>query len=98
MIDNDHGHGWDMGHGLGYGMGAGGWLMMALVVLTSLALIGSLLYVFLRRSSPPADRRNPQIQPDPGRSAAELTLDARFARGEIDLPEYEERRNALTQR
>lgn len=92
MMGNDHdGQLWGMGNDMGWG----GWLMMTIVLIASLALIGGLLYALLRGSTIKTDRGISQYGPDPGRSAAELTLDGRFARGEIDQPEYEQRKRAL---
>lgn len=95
MMGNDHdGQGWGMGSDLGWG----GWLMMTIVLIAGLALVGGLLYALFRGSRASTDRENSQGRPATGRSAAELTLDERFARGEIDQPEYEQRKRALDAR
>jgi putative membrane protein len=63
-------------------------------------LIGiAVLVVWLVRSSAgrphgPAGRGSPQSRPDAKRSAMEI-LEERFARGEINKPEFEERRDEL---
>jgi putative membrane protein len=76
------------------GMGWGGWLMMSMFLLLCFAVLGVLVYVLTRASttSPGPGAGGPDRRP---RSAAEATLDERFARGEIDEPEYEQRRRAL---
>ncbi len=95
MMGNDHdGQVWGMGNDMGWG----GWLMMTIVLIAVLALVGGLLYALVRGSMTSTDRGTSKYLPDAGRSAAELTLDGRFARGEIDQPEYEQRKRALDAR
>lgn len=94
---DDDGRYWGMN-----GMDSGGWLMMSVLILVCLAVVGVLVYVLLRASGTtqagPAGPAGPTGQGSaapPARSAAELMLDERFARGEIDQPEYQQRRTAL---
>lgn len=84
---DDDGRYWGMN-----GMGSGGWLMMSVLLLVCVAVVGVLVYVLLRASSagPAQVGTAPQA-----RSTAESTLDERFARGEIDQPEYQQRKAAL---
>jgi putative membrane protein len=74
-----------------YGNGMGtGWLMMVIfaIVLPALAIAAGLIAVPLWRgpAKPPAANRA---------SEAELLLGDRFARGEIDTEEYEQRLRTL---
>ncbi len=88
---DDDGRYWGMN-----GMGTGGWLMMSVLILVCLVALGVLVYVLLRASG--ASQAGPAGQGSaapPTRSTAELTLDERFARGEIDQPEYQQRKTAL---
>jgi putative membrane protein len=73
----------------GHGMGAGWSMMVLLVVLPTLLLAMALIYGQLRHQ--PADRPGPV--PD-----AERVLAGRFARGEIDAEEYEQRLRTLAGR
>lgn len=87
----DDGRGW----GMSYGMGWGGWLMMGSLVLVCLAVAGVLIYLLVR-----AFAANPVATPASAtttalRPSAEMILDERFARGEIDQPDYEQRKQAL---
>lgn len=77
-----------------YGPGDGGWwgFGMMLIVLLAVALI-VVGVVFLVRSSSGGERPAPR----PERSRALEILDERFARGEIDREEYEERRRTLSE-
>ncbi len=87
MGDGYGGQGW-----MNDGMGWGGWLMMALVVLSGVALVCAVVYLLVRRP------RNQALGEQPGPpvlSSAEATLDERFARGEIDEDDYRLRRAAL---
>jgi putative membrane protein len=73
----------------GYGMGAGGWLVMALILLGTVGLIAAVTVAVVRGLAP--DRR-----PETGRpNSAEQVLADRFARGEIDSEEYESRLRTL---
>ena len=86
------------GWGMGDGMGWGGWLMMTVFFIVCLTLLGGLLYVLVRG---PRAGATPGIAHGPARPApsiAEATLDERFARGEIDEPEYRSRKGALRAR
>lgn len=71
------------------GIGWGGWVLMTLMMLAFWALLifgGLAVYRSMRRD----DNRSPQ-----GREDAERLLDERFARGEIDAKDYQERRELL---
>lgn len=88
MGDGYGGQGWGMNGGMGWG----GWLLMTLVVLSGVALMGTVVYLLVRRPRDEAPRQQPS--PTVG-SSAEVTLDERFARGEIDEDDYQVRRAAL---
>jgi len=94
MDYDDDGRYWGMN-----GMDSGGWLMMTVLVLVCLAVVGVLVYALLRASGTgqagPAGPAGQGSSAPPTRSAAELMLDERFARGEIDQPEYQQRKTAL---
>jgi putative membrane protein len=78
------------GHGRGmssWWMGGWGWLWVTLTVLV-IALLIALLVVWITRRSGPTDRNS-------DRDGAVRILEERFARGEIDSEEFEERRRAL---
>lgn len=83
------GWGWGWGHGMGIGMGVT-WLL-------TLVLIGLVTYLVVRaaRRDEPADRHAPGPRPIARPTAAEI-LAERYARGEIDTAEYEERLSRLT--
>lgn len=86
------------GWGMGDGMGWGGWLMMGFFTIVCLAVLGGLAYVLLRGSRSGGTPGNGYCSADPEirpRSLAERTLDERFARGEIDEPEYQHRKGVL---
>lgn len=83
------------GWGMGDGMGWSGWLMMSVFTIMCLALLGGLLYLLARGSRFGAIPGSVDRSADPTRSVAERTLDERFARGEIDEPEYQHRMVAL---
>jgi putative membrane protein len=68
----------------GYGMGAGWTLMVFVIALPALLIAAGLLFVQFRRDA--TDRPAPDARPD-----AERVLAGRFARGEIDGEEYEQR-------
>lgn len=66
--------------------GGGGWWGLGSLLFLALIVIGIVLLV-----------RDPSAGPEPrreGRTARDI-LDERFARGEIDAGEYEERRRTL---
>jgi len=76
-----------MGYGMGYGMGFGGWFFGPLMMIVVFALLVGAVVLVLRLlgiGGPGQSRRN----------ALDL-LNERFARGEIDKAEYEERRGVL---
>ena len=73
------------------GVGWGGWVLM---VLTMVAFWGLVIYAILalfRSNSAPS------TGPDGAPADPRRILDERFARGEIDLDEYQARREALVQ-
>ena len=76
----------------GYGFGAGGGLLWLLViVLVVVGVVGLVVYLMRpSRHAPP-----PSTPPTPPADSALQILRERFARGEIDQAEYEERRRAL---
>lgn len=63
----------------------GGWVVMAAAMVAFWALVAWVVVVAIRASRPPA-----QYTPDP-----ERTLAQRFAAGEIDQDEYQQRLAAL---
>ncbi len=74
------------GHGRGmwsWGMGGWGWLWIALIVIAIVLLV-----LLLTRRSGPTDT-------SVGGDGALRILEERFARGEIDREEFEERRRTL---
>lgn len=77
---------WDYGH-MGYGMGIGGWFFGPLMMVLFIAVIIAAVVAVLRLMGVSGAK-----QP---RDNALGLLNERFARGEIDKSEYEERRNAL---
>ena len=86
-----HGGGYRYGSGMMYGGGGiFGWLMMVLVVVLIVAVvIGVMRWIFPGGHRPPPSSRAPQ------KSALEI-LEERFARGEIDKDEFEEKRKTLS--
>jgi putative membrane protein len=75
----------------GGGMGGwmGGWMFLAsLVFLVLLILSGVLVWALIKREGNPT-------RPSPPLTEAYDILEQRYARGEIDLQEFEERRQAL---
>lgn len=74
--------------------GSGWWsFVMGLVMLLFVALLVVGIVVLMRSSSQSAPRNT-----EPSRGRALDILDERFARGEMDTKEYEERRRILTER
>lgn len=73
------------------GWGWGGWVAMGLMMLAVVAVI-VLLVVLVTRTQRESSAPMP---PASSASAAERTLDERFARGEIDADEYRTRREVL---
>lgn len=75
------------------GIGWGGWVVMTIMMLVFWALLifgGIALWQATRRGAtgtdrPPRDERNDALQ----------LLDERFARGEIDVDDYQQRRELL---
>ena len=68
------------------GMGWGGWLLMALAMGAFWALVVFAVMALFRDAEPTRQRPTPVHLPD-----------ERFARGEIEVPEYQRRRNSLVQ-
>lgn len=92
----DDPHGWGMADGMGWA----GWLMMTSVFLIGVSLVAVLIWAIVRSTVASGTSQGSVQGSTPGsikgsRSAAQLTLDDRFARGEIDQPEYEQRSLAL---
>lgn len=88
-----YGGGYHYGAGMmygGWGGGIFGWLMMFLVfVLVVAVVIGALRWVF------GSGRRTSAAPRSAGKTALEI-LEERFARGEIDKAEFEEKRRLLS--
>jgi len=79
--------GWNWDHMSSWGT-VWGWLFMAVLIVACVALV----VVLVRLVS----ERDPRHEPHPsGRSRAREVLDERYARGEIDGTEYDERRRRL---
>jgi putative membrane protein len=80
---DDH-MGWDDG---------GTWVMLTLMILVAIAIVGGIIWaiVFAARS---ANQTGPGTAPTSGPNARDV-LDQRYARGEIDTADYEERRSKL---
>ena len=72
-----------------HGWSAGGWLVMALMMLIFWALVVAGV-IWLVRGTRPA--------PSSGEGDARRILDERFARGEISEDEYRQRRDLLSVR
>lgn len=79
--------GWNWGHMNWWGMGWA-WVIVALLLIGVVVLV----VVMVTRTT---TGRGPLQEPQAGRSRALEILDERYARGEIDSTEYEERRRAL---
>ena len=69
------------------------WWMVVVMIVITVAVVGGIIWaiVFASRS---ADRAGPSAAPPAGPTARDL-LDQRYARGEIDTADYEERRSTL---
>ena len=73
-------------------MGWGGWIMMTAGMLMILALVVVAIIALL-----PAGRENRSlVRGGPGQNDPLQVLDERFARGEIDLEDYQARRALLS--
>ena len=84
-----------MDGGMGGGMG-GGWVMMVLGVLLFILVVGAVaagVVYLVRRFSKITDSGSAAQSGDSG--SARRMLDERYARGEIEEEEYEERRRNL---
>lgn len=85
-----YGGGYHYGSGMMYGGGVFGWLMMVLIVLLVVAVgIGLTRLLFTGGHRPSAG------SPAPHKSALDI-LEERYARGEIDKDEFEEKRKTLS--
>lgn len=78
--------------GYGYGMGGWGWIFMSLGTLAFLGLIALVVWAVLRTSN--SGNSGARSAPDGG-SAREI-LAQRYARGEIDDQEYQQRLHTLS--
>jgi len=76
----------------GNGMGAGGWVLM---LLSTLALWALLIAAIVLAVRPLRGPQPPGRVTEPRSPAAEGVLAERFARGEIDSDEYEQRLRTL---
>ncbi|MEU2205527.1 SHOCT domain-containing protein [Microbacterium oleivorans] len=95
MMWDDGDGGYDMGFGMGWGWG---WLWAVLILIG----IGLLVYVAVRLSTrsttSPAASAPPttgEASPGPAVSSAQRILEERYARGEIDTDEFNERSRVL---
>jgi putative membrane protein len=85
--------GWD------HGYGAGGWIVMMVVMVAFWALVVFAIIAIFRSTGSGA-ARTVQFGPETGeqrRRDARHILDDRFARGEIDEPEYQARKRTLAE-
>jgi putative membrane protein len=78
--------------GYGYGMGGWGWIFMSLSTLAFLALIALVVWAVLRTSN----SGNSGGRSVPGGESAREILAQRYARGEIDDQEYQQRLRILS--
>jgi putative membrane protein len=83
MYDSWHNGGW----------GPESWILMGLMMLLFWGLIAAIV-VYAIRSSRQHEPAGPAVTA-PAKSDALRILDERFARGEIDVAEYNERRDIL---
>ncbi|WP_218822863.1 SHOCT domain-containing protein [Tistlia consotensis] len=87
-----YGHMWD--GGTMWGDGWHGWLLGPVMMILVLALVLVGVVVLLRWLVGPLHPHHPPTYPPAGKSALDI-LKERFARGEIDKDEFEERRRVL---
>lgn len=80
--------GWNWDHMGGWGV-LWGWLFLALMMVGLVVLVVVLVRLLGDRG------QRPDYVPPPDRSRAREVLDERYARGEIDHAEYDERRRRL---
>jgi putative membrane protein len=82
-----------------YGPYDGGWWGFGMMVMSFLFLAAIVVgVIFIARSFSQGDQtRGPDLQRASGNRALDI-LDERFARGEINQQEYEERRRVLSDR
>lgn len=85
-----YGGGYHYGSGMMLGGGVFGWMTMILVIVLAVAIgIGVARWLFT------GGHHRPSVSAAPGRSALEI-LEERYARGEIDKDEFEEKRKTLS--
>lgn len=83
-----------------WGMAGAGWFFGPIMMLLFLALIVAAVVLVLRWLAPGASSGGPaslSSTPSADRNAALAILRERFARGEIDRAEFEERRQVLSE-
>ena len=85
-----------MMYGYDDGWGAGGWVLMSVLMLVVVGAV--IVSVFALIRSTHAHPSSASAAAEVGSGPALRTLDERFARGEIDEPEYTTRRDLLTSR
>jgi putative membrane protein len=73
------------------GVGWGGWVLMALAMIAFWGLVFYAIVALFRRSSQSG------TGPDDTAADPRRVLDERFARGEIELEEYQARRDVLVE-
>lgn len=75
--------------------GVGGWVMFGVMIALGLAVLAVLIWAVIV-STRPMGSSNGHLQPERGgRTDPVELLDLRYARGEIDTADYEERRSRL---
>ncbi len=77
-----------------YGMSGWMWWWSAAMVVGVLVLLGGLVWAIVVTTRRPAGPGQP-VPSAVGPSAARQILDQRYARGEMDTPEYQERVHTL---
>jgi putative membrane protein len=69
------------------------WVMVTMMIVITVAVVGGIIWAILSASRS-QDRAAPGAATSAGPNARDL-LDQRYARGEIDTADYEERRSKL---
>ncbi len=82
-----------MGWGIGWGMG--GWALMGLAMVIFWGAVAFGIVVLLRPSSQTSAGGAPRIAARMTEKSSALTLDERFARGDMSEEEYRQRRDLL---